>query len=453
MDLSGKRVLVVGAGKSGIAAAHFLVNKGAYPCLTDSRSEGAFGNSLNKLKDKKITLHMGAYPGVSSGVYDLLVVSPGVPLNVPPVAKAMELGIPVIGELELAWWFTRAPVVAITGTNGKTTTTMLTGEVFKAAGYNTIVAGNIGIPLVDVVEDCEEEDVIVAEVSSFQLETSRSFSPRVAVVLNITPDHLDRHGSVNEYALVKSKIFTLQSLEHQVVLNYDDPITRAMSNTAPGGVIFFSRRHILEKGVFVHNGYIVSKMNNDRLVNLMSIKELMIPGRHNLENALAATACALAMGIEPHVIAKTLRSFAGVPHRLELVSEKNGVQYINDSKGTNPEASIKALEAYDKPLILIAGGRNKGSDFSLLAKKIKQKAKVLIVLGECAEELAEAACKAGCDLVLKVEDLPAAVKAAHKVAVPGDIVLLSPACASWDMFANYEERGDCFKEAVLKLGR
>lgn len=445
-------VLVVGAGKSGTAAARFLAGKGARPVLTDNKPAGNFNGSLDYLREQGVKMVLGSYPEVAPGRYDIVVVSPGVPLTVPPVVQAKEAGIPVIGELELAWRFTRSPVVAITGTNGKTTTTALVGEIFQKAGYRTLVAGNIGVPLADMVENYGPGDMIVAEVSSFQLETTTSFRPRVGAILNLTPDHLDRHGSMEEYARAKTKIFAYQGPEDRAVLNYDDPSVKKLSPLVPGQVIFFSRRHSLEKGVFVHKERIVFKLANEDPVDILPASEVAIPGAHNLENALAAAACGLAMGVSPETIALALRTFQGVPHRLEFVGEINGVRYINDSKGTNPEASIKALEAYNDPIILIAGGRNKGSNFSRLAQKMKEKARVVIVLGECAEELAAKAREAGCTRVLKAEGFRDAVLMAHKEAKPGEIVLLSPACASWDMFKNYEERGDCFRKIVHDLG-
>lgn len=451
MNLRDKSVLVVGAGKSGTATARFLAGKAACPVLTDIRQAGEFNGSLDDLKEQGVTTCLGFYPEVAPGLFDLVVVSPGVPLSVPPVVQAKEAGIPVIGELELAWRFTRSPVVAITGTNGKTTTTTLVGEIFKQAGYRTLVAGNIGTPLVDMVEGYGLEDMVVAEVSSFQLETTTSFRPRVGVILNLTPDHLDRHGSMEAYARAKARIFACQRPEDFTVLNYDDFMTRDLSSQTPAQVIFFSRRHNLERGVFVRQGKIAARLVDDSMVDILPLSKVAIPGAHNLENALAAVACGLAMGVEPGVLAHTLQTFPGVPHRLEFVGEINGVRYINDSKGTNPEASIKALEAYDAPIVLIAGGRNKGSDFSSLARKIKEKAKSVIVLGECSGELAAAVKEAGCTRVLRAKDFRDAVLLAHQEAGPGEIVLLSPACASWDMFKNYEERGDLFRQVVQNL--
>lgn len=452
VNFKNKPVLVLGAGKSGIATSCFLAGKGAAVVLADMKPEDAFDNGLDDLHQLGVKTVFGSYPEITPDLYQLVVASPGVPLTVPPVVKAKALGIPVTGELELAWRFTRSPVVAITGTNGKTTTTALLGEMFKHAGRKTLVAGNIGTPLVDLVENYGPEDIIVAEVSSFQLETTSSFQPRVGAVLNLTPDHLDRHGTMENYTAAKTKIFEYQRPSDFTVLNYDHSLTANLGHKSPGQVIFFSRQHILKKGVFVYRGEIVARLFDDQMQVILPVSEVAIPGAHNLENALAAVACALAIGLEATVAAESLQMFAGVPHRLEFAGEINGVRYINDSKGTNPEASIKALEAFDDPIILIAGGRNKGSDFTSLARKIKEKVKAVIVLGESAGELARAARENGCGRVLRIKELREAVLLAHQEARPGEIVLLSPACASWDMFSSYEERGNLFKQVVQDLG-
>lgn len=443
-------MLVVGAGKSGISVSRFLLRKGARVTITDNKTRDKFNGELDALLDAGVSGVLGDYPEVGPGSYDLVVVSPGVPPGVPPVAAARRCGVPVTGELELAWRFTRSPVVAITGTNGKTTTTSLAGEIFRQAGYRTLVGGNIGLPLVDEVEKYGPGDVIVAEVSSFQLETADLFRPRVAVITNITPDHLDRHGDMESYTAAKARVFARQGNGDYTVLNYDDPRTRALAGRVPAKVIFFSRRHILEEGVFVRDGRVVVRLNGVETV-ILAAGEVAIPGAHNLENALAATAAARVMGVEPAVIARTLRAFAGVAHRLETVAEINGVKYVNDSKGTNPEASMKALEAFERPIILLAGGRNKGGDFTEFARLVREKVRVLVVLGESAGEIEQAARRAGCTEILRARDFREAVLMAHRCSRSGDVVLLSPACASWDMFNNYEERGDLFREIVNSL--
>lgn len=450
MELAGKKVLVVGGGKSGQAVCEFLAAKGAYATLTDSRTYEQMSGLADSLLAKGVQLELGHYPEVNRDKYDLLVVSPGVPLSIPPIAKAYEIGIPVIGEMELAFRFAVTPIVAITGTNGKTTTTSLIGQLFRDAGYPTLVAGNIGLPLVSQVENYGPEGIIVAEVSSFQLETTSTFAPRVAVVLNITPDHLDRHGSMEEYTRAKALIFAHQQPADWTVLNYDDQITRKMAGDCPGQVIFFSRKHTLEKGIFVQNSKIVVA-GESGIFEVCDINSLQIPGAHNLENALAAVAAGYAMGVTAVNMAKTLSTFPGVAHRLEHVAHIKGADYINDSKGTNPDASIKALEAYDKPIILIAGGKNKGIDFTEFAAKIKERVRVLIVLGADGYQIAEAAKAQGVSNIFYAGDYKEAVSIAHDQARPGEVVLLSPACTSWDMFKNFEERGDLFKKLVLDL--
>jgi UDP-N-acetylmuramoylalanine--D-glutamate ligase len=451
VDVKNKRVLMVGAGKTGIAVAGFLNRQGARVTVTDGKGREDFKESLDFMENSGVTLALGDYPAVAKDTFDLLVVSPGVPPSVAPIASALEQGIPVLGELELAYAYACTPIVAITGTNGKTTTTTLIGEIFKNAGYNTLVAGNIGLPLVDQVEKFTPEDIIVAEVSSFQLETVRHFRPRVAAVLNVTPDHLDRHGDMEGYLRAKAMIFTNQGSEDFTVLNFDDPLTRKMRDITKGKVIFFSRRHILEEGVFVRDGQIVITLAQGDDTVVLPADKLQIPGGHNLENALAATACAAVMGVPTASVARTLANFKGVAHRLEFVAEINGVKYVNDSKGTNPDASVKAVEAYEQPLVLIAGGKNKGNDFAEFTSKAFSKARVMVVLGQCAEEMAAAARNAGIKNILQAGDFREAVLLAHRAARPGDVVLLSPACASWDMFNNYEERGDYFKQIVKSL--
>lgn len=453
MLLRGKRVLVVGAGKSGVAVARFLIKKGAAVALTDANSPTDADKWFAELTTEGVELFLGGYPTVRRDDFDLLVVSPGVPLSVAPVQAAVDDQIPVLGELELAYQFSLAPIVAITGTNGKTTTTALLGSVFQAAGKNTLVGGNIGLPLVAEIEDYSgTEAVIVAEVSSFQLETCCLFRPKVSVILNITPDHLDRHGSMEQYIAAKAKIFSSQKTGDFIVLNADDPLTVALGGTAEGEVLFFSRCKELAEGVFVQAGNIVARLAG-KMEKICAVDDLRIPGTHNLENALAAVAVAKVMGVRNQVLAASLRSFNGVAHRLEFVTDINGVGYVNDSKGTNPDASIKALEAYDRPIVLIAGGKNKGSDFGRLAEKIKEKVRVLVVLGQSADLIADAAREKRFTSILYAADFKEAVFLAHRAARSGDIVLLSPACASWDMFKNFEERGAMFKEIVFRIQR
>ena len=450
LKLQGKKVLVIGAGKSGLAVSRFLAAKKACTVLADAGSPSYPGGELEQLKDAGVEIILGGYPVARRGTFDLVVMSPGVPLAIEPVSQAQKHGIPVTGELELACHFTRAPFVAITGTNGKTTTTTLVGEIFKNAGRDTLVGGNIGLPLVTEVERCGADSLIVAEVSSFQLETTSTFKPKVAAILNITPDHLDRHGSMENYAWAKARIFTNQDAGDYTVLNYDDPLTAALEDKTGGKVLFFSRRLVLPGGVYVRDGQIIVDLDQGPEI-ICGVGELGIPGAHNLENALAAVAVVKAMKVETAVLAGTLRTFKGVSHRLEFVAEIDGVRYVNDSKGTNPDASIKALEAYAEPIVLIAGGKNKGSDFGAFGAKIKEKVRVLVVLGQSADLIADAAKTKGFTNIQFAGAFEEAVILAHQAARPGEIVLLSPACASWDMFKSYEVRGELFKKTVLGL--
>ncbi|MFA5384341.1 MAG: UDP-N-acetylmuramoyl-L-alanine--D-glutamate ligase [Eubacteriales bacterium] len=450
MRLTGQKILVIGAGRSGIAASNFLSQKGAQVELTDIKNRQEFEADLEAFLNDGIKLTLGSYPSIDPGSYGMVVPSPGVPLKITPIVKAKELGIPVLGELELAFQFAGSPIIAITGTNGKTTTTTLTGEIFKAAGYRTLLAGNIGLPLIGEVEKYSSGDVIVAEVSSFQLETTVSFKPQVGVILNITPDHIDRHVDMEGYTAAKAKIFGNQTAQDYTVLNFDDPLTNNLASICPGSVIFFSRLHKLTRGVFVQDNWIVIRWDAESHP-VLPVDELGIPGPHNLENAMAAAACCWVRGIGVDVLARVLREFKGVAHRLEFVSEIEGISYINDSKGTNPDATIKALQSYSDPIVLIAGGRNKGNDFNELSVSIREKARAVILIGESAGDIKHAVENQGGPEVYLAGDLPEAVRVASRTARQGDVVLLSPACASWDMFRNYEERGELFKKAVMGL--
>ena len=449
MDFRNKKVLVVGAGVSGVAAAGFLQDKGALTTLADAGCPADADDLRVRLSAAGVDLCLGGYPDVVSSGFELLVLSPGVPLTAAPVVAAQAAGISVTGEMELAYNFSQAPYVAITGTNGKTTTTALIGEIFKKSGKNTLVGGNIGNPLITAVENCNA-DVIVAETSSFQLETTALFRPKVSVILNITPDHLDRHGTMENYTAAKAGIFANQQPDDFVVLNYDDPLTAPLANQALATTVYFSRLEKLERGVYVEDGLITVNIDGNKEY-IVDAGDLFIRGGHNLENALAAVAATIVMGVSKETLAFVLKDFKGVPHRQEFVAEVNGVKYINDSKGTNSFAAIKALEAYSEPIVLIAGGRNKGSDFRELAESIRANVRTLVVLGECADQIVTAVQETGFTDILTAADFPAGVRLASEAARPGDVVMLSPACASWDMFKNFEERGDLFKELVWKM--
>ncbi|MFZ5752976.1 MAG: UDP-N-acetylmuramoyl-L-alanine--D-glutamate ligase, partial [Bacillota bacterium] len=453
MEVKGKVVVVIGAGKSGMAAAQFLASHGSRVYLNDIKTrENLEERSLHNLEKMGITLLLGAHGDIAGLQPDLVIVSPGVPLTIPPVAEARERNIPVWSEMELASRFTKAPMVVVTGTNGKTTTTALIGQIMEDAGFKTFVGGNIGVPFISEAEQLQPQDVAILEASSFQLETTESFKPFISLILNITPDHIDWHGSLEGYIKAKAKIFARQDEKDWLILNGDDRETRALAGLAKAKVLFFSRKHILEEGICVENGYLVVKLEG-KTVPVIKPEEIFIKGSHNLENALAAVGAGWLMGVSAESLERSLRTFPGVPHRLEPVLNIDGVRYINDSKGTNPDASIKALEAYPDPIILIAGGKSKGSDFTSFAEMIKDRVKALVLVGQAAGEIEEAVKKTGYYNYYRVETFKDAVYKARDLANQGDIVLLSPACASFDMFRSYEHRGEVFKELVHELAK
>ena len=456
VDLEGKRVLVIGLARSGQAVARFLAGVGAMVTGTDIKQEADLdGESLSELRALSVNLVTGVYAEVQEEQYDLAVVSPGVPLTIPPVETAERLGIPVWSELELAARFVREPIIAVTGTNGKTTTTALTGYIFQQAGRRVLVAGNIGIPLIREVERAGEQgfgvDYWILEVSSFQLERSLEFHPHIAVFLNLTPDHLDRHTTLEEYGRVKERVFANQGPEDLAVLNLDDPWVANHIHGLTARDCWFSTQRVPAGGIGVADGSIVYETGGARQV-LCPVQDVRIPGRHNLENALAAAAAALLSGIDCQTIAAALSTFPGVPHRLEPAGVLGGVKYVNDSKGTNPESVLKALDSFQEPIILIAGGKPKGSDFTRLAGRIRSRVKALILMGQAAPQIEQAVRAAGYTAIWNEASLEGCVRTAARLAAPGDLVLLSPACASWDMFRDYEERGDLFKKLVHNLG-
>ncbi|SHG94485.1 UDP-N-acetylmuramoylalanine--D-glutamate ligase [Thermosyntropha lipolytica DSM 11003] len=450
-ELKGKKVLVLGMARSGLAAVEVLLKRGAKVTAADEGKSDKIGKAARILEDKGVQVLVGNYPLVKSDSFDLLVISPGIPLSIEPVQAAYKEGIPVIGELELAYNI-KSPAVeiyAVTGTNGKTTTTALLEAILQKSGRNARAAGNIGIPLTSVV-DRLEKGVIAAEVSSFQLETAIHFRPHISGILNITPDHLDRHKTFDAYVEAKAKIFARQKKGDFTVLNYDDNRVRNLAAKSKAKVVFFSIQNKLEEGLFIKEGNIIARFNAKENL-ICSTSDILLKGKHNLENVLCASTMAYLGGVSPEVIRETLTTFRGVRHRMEEVGYIEGVLYVNDSKATNPESAIKALEAYDNPVILIAGGRNKGSRFDELAQVVKKKAKSLILLGEAKEEIKRAVIKAGFSDIYEVTGLKEAVLKAKELAREGDVVLLSPACASWDMFESYEHRGDCFCSAVREL--
>ncbi|MBM3307790.1 MAG: UDP-N-acetylmuramoyl-L-alanine--D-glutamate ligase [Candidatus Eisenbacteria bacterium] len=448
LDLRSRTVLVVGLARSGRAAVELLLACGSSVVATDLRATEELRALARSWAGRGARVVLGENPtGLVRGA-DLMVLSPGVPQDAPVVAEARALGVRVIGEIELAYAFSKGSWVAVTGTNGKTTTTALTGELVKTTGRPVLVGGNIGIALADQVMSVPEEGYIVAEVSSFQLDTIEAFRPRVGVLLNVTEDHLDRYPSMDAYAASKRRIFMNQEATDTAVLNVDDPAVAAAADTLRSRVVPVSALREAKGGVFVREGIIVSQAaGKDEPV--LPARELGIPGPHNLANALAATAAAMAVGVSAADAARVLRCFAPLPHRLERVAEIDGVAYVNDSKATNVDAVSFALRSYERPIVLIAGGRDKGADFGVLSTLVAARVKRVVTIGEAAAKL-EAAL-AGSAPVERAGSLREAVRAAAAAASAGDVVLLSPACASFDMFADYEDRGRQFKAEVLRL--
>ncbi len=454
MDVAGKKILVLGLGKSGLAAALFLADRGALVTASDAKAAASLVPGLKALEGREnITLALGRpqTAELARGM-DLVVKSPGVPPRIPPLEEAERGKIPVLSEIEVAYAFIKAPIIGVTGTNGKTTTTTLIGEILKRAGERVHVGGNIGTPLLDLVGASGPGDVVVTELSSFQLEHIRDFRPHISVFLNLSPDHLDHHGSFEAYRSAKARIFANQGEGDYAVLNRDDGALLALQGEIRAGVFPFSAREALSRGVFVQGEQIVIAAGGAPRV-VLPVKELALPGRHNLENSLAAAAAAHCRGVDPRVTAEVLASFAGVEHRMEFVTEVRGIPYVNDSKGTNPDAAIRALMSYPEPLLLIAGGKDKGAEFAGLARVIRERVSHLVLLGETREKIAGACREAGFTAWTLVDSLEEAVIEAHQRAKPGERVLLSPACASWDMFASFEERGSRFKALVAALER
>ncbi len=456
MELKGKNVLVVGAARSGSAAARFLLAHGAIVSLNDIKNRKDFPSetweTLDMLETHGAELILGRHAVLAQCDPDFIVVSPGVPLTIPPLIEAKKKNIPIYSEMELAARFTKAPMVVVTGTNGKTTTTALLGQMFAGAGKKVFVGGNIGVPFIYTAEDLGEEDVAVLEASSFQLETSETFKPRVSLILNLTPDHIDRHGSFEKYIEAKARIFANQGQDDWLILNWDDENTRRLAAQAETNVVFFSRRQKLKEGFYIEDDRMLARMK-ERTHGIIRVDEINIKGGHNLENALAAAAAGWLMGLSPKLLEKGLKEFPGVPHRLERVLIHKEIEYVNDSKGTNPDASIKALEAYENPIVLIAGGKNKGSNFGPFAHKIKEKVKAIVLVGQAADEIKEALEAEGYTSYTLATTFKEAVFDAARLAIAGDVVLLSPGCASWDMFESFEQRGDVFKKLVHELAK
>jgi UDP-N-acetylmuramoylalanine--D-glutamate ligase len=448
MELKGKKILVVGLGKSGLAAALFLRRQGAHVTVSDLRSAQALSKEIPSLLEAGISVEAGGHGLLTFRRQDLIVVSPGVPLSTPELVQVRNLGLTIIGELELAARFLKGKVLAITGSNGKTTTTTLCGEIFSAAGLKPLVAGNIGLPVIDVVDQSTEAGWSVLEVSSFQLETTESFHPHVAVILNITPDHLDRHGTFENYAAMKEKIFSNQTGEDYLILNGDDPIAQQAASRTKSQVLWFSRSKIVRCGAFLLDGMVMFRPTEQgRPIPVLPLAEIPLKGEHNIENVLAAVCAACVAKIPTQTIAQTIAAFQAVEHRLEFVAAIHGVDYYNDSKATNVDATAKAIASFPGNIHLILGGKDKNSDYTQLNALLRARVKTVYTIGSAAEKIESQI--SGVTRIIHTGTLEAAVDQAAGQAVAGDVVLLAPACSSFDQFENYEERGKIFKQAVL----
>ena len=449
MKLKDKRVLVVGLGKSGVASALFLKAHGARVTVSDTKSGDELRNEIPVLLDHGITVETGGHGERTFRGQDLIVVSPGVPVDAPLLQQARSLGEMVIGEIELAAQFLPGPIVAITGSNGKTTTTTLTGEILTAGGLPTLVGGNIGTPAISLAERVKPETVIVLEVSSFQLETIQTFHPKIAVVLNVTPDHLDRHRTFEAYVDAKARMFENQHGNDFAVLNADDPTCVAMAERTRAQVFWFSRQKEVEQGAWVRGGNILfrgrAELQKKAQREILLVSEIPLKGAHNLENVLAAVCAGALMGCAPEKIRQAVREFKAVEHRLEFVATIRGVDYYNDSKATNVDATIKALESFPGSIHLILGGKDKGSDYGVLNDLLRERVKRVYTIGAAAKKI-ESEIK-GAEVV-HAETLENALRMANAAALAGDVVLLAPACASFDQFKSYEHRGKVFKEIV-----
>jgi UDP-N-acetylmuramoylalanine--D-glutamate ligase len=449
LELKNKRVLVVGLGKSGLAAARFLKARGARVTVSDARPAMLIAE-LSELLEQGYMVEAGSHGLLTFRRQDLIVVSPGVPMSTPELKQVRAMGAHIIGELELGAQYLQGEVVAVTGSNGKTTTTTLIGEILKAAGRSTLVGGNIGRPVTAMVDESTAESWSVLEVSSFQLETVETFKPKIALVLNITPDHLDRHGTFEEYAALKARVTEFQTAEDFLILNGEDKDTQMIAAKTKAQIYWFSTRRPIKQGTFVHGESILfvprEGASSERV---MPVAEIPLAGAHNVENVLAAVCAARLAGVESETIRAAVREFKAVEHRLEFVREVGGVKYYNDSKATNVDATLKAVEAFAGGIHLILGGKDKGSDYRVLESLLRERVKTVITIGSAAEKI-----ERQLDGVVKIEraeTLKRAVAYAHEAAVAGDTVLLAPACASFDQFENYEQRGRVFKELVASI--
>lgn len=450
MDLTGKKVIVMGAGSSGISAVRLLLGIGATPILFDENEKLDRAKVMEQLLGKEIEIMTGVLPEEEIAAAALLVMSPGIPVDTPFVEQFHKAGIPVWGEIELAYRYAKGDVIAITGTNGKTTTTALTGKIMEDYYGKAYVVGNIGNPYTAAALETKDGEVTVAEVSSFQLETVHNFHPRISAILNITPDHLNRHHTMENYAACKEAVAKNQTFADFCVLNYENDYTRAFAKRCPAKVLFFSSARQLEEGIYLQGEEIMYADGKDT-GKLLNIHEMKLLGLHNVENVMAAMGMALAYGVPEQSVVRSVKEFTAVEHRIEYVATVRGVDYYNDSKGTNPDAAIKGIQAMDRKTVLIGGGYDKDSAYDEWIESFDGKVTWLVLLGQTKEKIAECAKAHDFQNIVLTDSLEEAVRVSASKAKDGEAVLLSPACASWGMFANYEERGRMFKELVRKM--
>ncbi len=451
MDLKNKKVLVVGLGKSGLAAALFLRRRGAQVTVSDVRSAEALAKDIPALLDAGIMVEAGGHGLLTFRRQDLIVVSPGVALDTPELAQVRSFGLPVIGELELAARFLKGQMLAVTGSNGKTTTTTLLGEILQRAGLPTMVGGNIGVPVVSLIDESTDASWSVLEVSSFQLESTQEFHPSIAVILNITPDHLDRHGSLESYAAAKERIFACQTEEDSLVLNADNTLAAQAAARSSARVYWFSIEHAVPQGAWLEQGYVVYRhAPGAPTETVMPLSAIPLKGAHNVENVLAAICAARLVGVSASVIRCAIEKFQAVEHRLEFVAQHGGVDFYNDSKATNVDATAKAVSAFSGGIHLILGGKDKNSDYTLLADLLRDRVRAVYTIGSAAAKI-ESHLR-GVVSMYSCETLDRAVAAAADAAHAGEVVLLAPACSSFDQFESYELRGRTFKQLVKELG-
>jgi UDP-N-acetylmuramoylalanine--D-glutamate ligase len=448
IDLKNKNVLVVGLGKSGLAVAKFLKKRCANPVITDYESEKKLGAIIKEVHDNGIPTELGGHRSETFVRSDLIILSPGVSHKIGPVCAAREKGIPIWGEIEFASRFISEPVIAITGTNGKTTTTTLTGEMLENSGFNVFVGGNIGNPLIEYADSSQKADVIVAEVSSFQLDTIETFKPKVSVLLNIAEDHLDRYTDFSDYARSKEKIFKNQSKSDFAILNGCDPLVRSMEENIKARKYYFNAKKNIEAGAVINCKSVFIETESHKTLEI-DLNKSSLEGKHNYENIAAAALSSLAAGANIEGIKTAVEKFKGLPHRLEYVATVGGIKYFDDSKATNTGAVIRALQTFETPVILIMGGRDKGGDYGVLEKYIRKHVKLIVVAGEASEKIISEL--GGILPIIRADSLNEAVLESQKSASSGDTVLLSPACSSFDMFENYHMRGEAFQHAVKNL--